>query len=63
MIRNTYLILKTERLEAEVTSLKRFMQLKDQEIERQIRAKRLAQQTRNWVIILTALIHLGLWLF
>lgn len=63
MKRNTYSILTNERLQAEVASLKNFIGLQDQEIARQIQAKKLAQQTRNWTIILTILILSLVWIF
>lgn len=47
----------------EIKALKQLLILKDQEINRQIEAKKLAVQTRNWVVILTVLIHLIVWMF
>lgn len=47
----------------EIKALKQLLILKDQEIKRQIQAKKLAQQTRNWTIILTVLILTLVWIF
>ncbi|MGE5052048.1 MAG: hypothetical protein ACM3KI_11140 [Bacillota bacterium] len=38
------------------------IKLKDQEIERQIARRKLAEQTRNWIIILVVIIHLIIWI-
>jgi len=37
------------------------LQLKDEEISRQIEKCKLAEQTRNWTIILVVLIHILIW--
>jgi hypothetical protein len=35
--------------------------LKDEEIARQIAKRKLAEQTRNWTIILVVVIHILIW--
>jgi hypothetical protein len=42
-------------------SLRKFLQLKDEEIARQIAKRKLAEQTRNWTIILVVVIHILIW--
>lgn len=37
------------------------LQLKDEEIARQIAKRKLAEQTRNWTIILVVVIHILIW--
>ena len=37
------------------------LKLKDEEIARQIERRKLAEQTRNWTIILVVVIHLLIW--
>jgi len=37
------------------------LQLKDEEIARQIERRKLAVQTRNWTIILVVVIHILIW--
>ena len=37
------------------------LQLKDEEIARQIAKRKLAEQTRNWTIILVVVIHFLIW--
>lgn len=37
------------------------LQLKDEEIARQIAKRKLAEQIRNWTIILVVVIHLLIW--
>lgn len=36
---------------------------KDQEIARQISKRRLAEQVRNWIIILSVVINILIWIF
>jgi len=43
------------------TTERRFMQLKDEEIARQIAKRKLAEQTINWTIILVVVIHILIW--
>ncbi len=40
--------------QSQIWELKKIIQLKDEEIKRQIKAKKLAQQTRNWILIVVA---------
>lgn len=44
--------------QSELESMKIFLKLKDKEIERQIQAKKLAQQTRNWILILFVVVEI-----
>lgn len=37
------------------------LQLKDEEIARQITRRKFAEQTRNWTIIIIVLIHILIW--
>ena len=37
------------------------LMLKDEEIARQIAKRKLAEQTRNWTIILVVVIHILIW--
>lgn len=46
----------------ETENLRLAFQLKDEEIERQIAKRKLAEQTRNWTIILVVVIHFLIWL-
>lgn len=41
---------------------KELIKLKDKEIERQISKRKLAEQTRNWTIILVVIINLIIWI-
>lgn len=47
--------------ENEKRNLKISLQLKDEEIARQIVKRKLAEQTRNWTIILVVVIHILIW--
>ena len=47
--------------ENEKRDLKISLQLKDEEIARQIAKRKLAEQTRNWTIILVVVIHILIW--
>lgn len=47
--------------ENEKQNLKISLQLKDEEITRQIVKRKLAEQTRNWTIILVVVIHILIW--
>lgn len=46
----------------ELIDAEELIRLKDQEIERQISKRKLAEQTRNWTIILVVIIHLIIWI-
>lgn len=47
--------------ENEKRNVKISLQLKDEEISRQIAKRKLAEQTRNWTIILVVVIHILIW--
>ena len=47
--------------ENEKRNLQFTLKLKDEEIARQIANRKLAEQTRNWTIILVVVIHLLIW--
>lgn len=47
--------------ENEKRNLKISLQLKDEEIARQITRRKLAEQTRNWTVILVVVIHVLIW--
>lgn len=40
----------------------KLIELKNKEIERQIARRKLAEQTRNWTIILVVILHLIIWI-
>ena len=46
----------------ERANFKLTLHLKDEEIARQIAKRKLAEQTRNWTIILVVVIHLIIWI-
>jgi len=47
--------------ENEKRNVKISLMLKDEEIARQIAKRKLAEQTRNWTIILVVVIHILIW--
>lgn len=47
--------------ENEKRNVKISLMLKDEEIDRQIAKRKLAEQTRNWTIILVVVIHILIW--
>lgn len=47
--------------ENEKRNLRISLMLKDEEIARQIAKRKLAEQTRNWTIILVVVIHILIW--
>lgn len=46
----------------ELLAIKTHLRLKDEEIARQIEKRKLAEQTRNWVIIISVVVNLLIWL-
>lgn len=44
-----------------IGNLKLALKLKNEEIARQIARRKLAEQTRNWTIIIVAVIHILIW--